>query len=412
MAVERFCRFCATPLTHSVVNLGVSPVSNAFVREEDLPRPEKFYPLQAFVCSKCFLVQIDDVESPEHHFNANYAYFSSYSKSFVKHAERYCETMRFEHGISKGHQVIEIASNDGYLLQHFLKHGIVVQGIDPSANVARVAEEKGIRTLVQFFGQKLAHNLKAQGMMADLLIGNNVVAHVPDINDFIGGMKTVLKPGGIITLEFPHLLRLLEDVQFDTIYHEHFSYLSLATVMRILEKHELKVFKVSKIPTHGGSLRIFACHAANEKAVDPSVAALLGEEAAAGLEDLSTYEAFRNRILDTKMALLSFLIRARSQGKKVVGYGAPAKGNTLLNFCGIRTDFVEYTVDVSNYKQGLYLPGTRIPIQHPNKILETKPDFVLILPWNLKDEIMDQMAVIHTWGAKFVVPIPHLQVLP
>jgi SAM-dependent methyltransferase len=405
------CRFCRTPLRRSFVDLGLSPVSNAFVRLEDADKPERFYPLATFVCEECLLVQLPAFEPPEAHFHENYAYFSSFSESWLEHARRYVETMTRRLGLTPQSQVIEVASNDGYLLQFFVEAGIPVLGIEPSANVARAAEEKGVRSLVRFFGVALAEELRSQGLQADLLLGNNVLAHVPDINDFVGGLAIALKPGGTLTLEFPHLLELITHNQFDTIYHEHYSYLSLLALQRIFAAHGLGVFDVDRLPTHGGSLRLHVALARENRPAADSVVACLADERRAGLDRLETYAAFAGRVAETKRKLLTFLIEAKRAGKSVVGYGAPAKGNTLLNFCGIRTDFIDYTVDRNPHKQGCLLPGTRIPVAAPERIFETKPDYVLILPWNIADEVAQHMAGIAAWGGRLVVPIPEPRVL-
>lgn len=406
------CRHCDSELTVSFCDLGMSPLANSYLAADQLDRMEPFYPLHAYVCSDCFLVQLQEFETPEHIFT-DYAYFSSFSDSWVAHAKAYVEDMVARFGFDETSQVIEIASNDGYLLQFFVAQNVPVLGIEPAANCAKAAEEKGIPTLVQFFNPETATSLREQGKQADLLLGNNVLAHVPALNDFVSGMKIALKPDGIITMEFPHLLRLMLENQFDTIYHEHFSYLSLHTVERVFAAHGLRVFDVQEVPTHGGSLRIFATHAENQKQpTEPNVEAVKAAETAAGLQSLDAYRAFSDRVKETKRALLRFLVEAREQGKSIVGYGAPAKGNTLLNYCGVRTDLLDYTVDRSPHKQDRFLPGVHVPIYGPERISETKPDYLLILPWNLKDEIMKQMADIRDWGGKFVVPIPSAKVLP
>lgn len=407
---ERKCRFCSTPLVHTFADLGMSPLSNAFLDAYLLGCMEPFYPLHAFVCSNCFLVQLEEYESPQKIFS-NYAYFSSYSSSWLDHCRRYVDSMVERFKLGREQQVIEIASNDGYLLQYFKQYSIPVLGIEPAENVAVVAQQAGIPTITQFFGVATARDLASQGQMADLLLGNNVLAHVPDINDFVAGMKIALKTDGIITMEFPHLLQLIRKNQFDTIYHEHFSYLSLMTVMRIFEQHGLSVFDVQELNTHGGSLRIFACHVGNTKYFKTEmVSSVLARESAAALGSVNTYTEFSRRVNGTKWALLSFLIKVKSEGKSIVGYGAAAKGNTLLNYCGIRQDFLDYVVDRNPHKQGKYLPGTHVPIYAPQKITETRPDFLLILPWNLREEIMEQMRHIRDWGGKFVVPIPEVEV--
>lgn len=408
---EKNCRFCQTPLEHSFVDLGMSPPSNSYLNIEQLGSMELFYPLHAHVCSSCFLVQLDEFESPDQIFS-DYAYFSSYSQSWLDHAGDYVEHMIDDFGIGASHQVIEIASNDGYLLQFFNRRGVPVLGIEPAANVAKVAEEKGIPSLVEFFGVSTARVLVEEGRKADLLLGNNVLAHVPDISDFVAGMKILLNSDGVITMEFPHLLKLMEFNQFDTIYHEHFSYLSLLTVKQIFEKHGLVIFDVEELDTHGGSLRVYARHSGKVRSDrNDRVRSLLGREIAAGLDDIVTYSKFAEKVYATKRELLSFLIQAKNDGKSIVGYGAAAKGNTLLNFCGIRHDFIDYVVDLSSHKQNLFLPGTHLPIYSPEKIRETKPDYLLILPWNIKDEVIAQMSYIREWGGRFIVPIPAVEVL-
>jgi SAM-dependent methyltransferase len=389
----------------------MTPISNAFLKADELNRMEPFYPLHAYVCGTCFLVQLEEFESPQKIFGDNYAYFSSYSDSWLDHARRYTDQMigRFSYGPKS--QVIEIASNDGYLLQYFKQKGVPVLGIEPAKNVAEAAIAKGIPTLTRFFGVKTARELVAQGTRADLLLGNNVLAHVPDLNDFVAGMKVILKPDGVITMEFPHLQHLIEENQFDTIYHEHFSYLSFLVAQRVFERHGLQLFDVEEIPTHGGSLRIFGRHAGQGSEPGERVKELVARERRLKFEDLETYRKFSGRVQETKRQLLEFLISVKRAGKRVVGYGAPAKGNTLLNYCGIRSDFLEFTVDRSPHKQGKFLPGTHVPIYAPERIDEVKPDYVLILPWNIKEEIMKQMAHIRSWGGKFVVPIPKVEVL-
>lgn len=405
------CRFCKTELVHTFCDLGMSPFSNSYLSAEQTQNMEPFYPLHAYVCDRCFLVQLDEFESPSEIFS-NYAYFSSYSDSWLAHAKEYAGMMIERFGFSGQSQIIEIASNDGYLLQYFKKHGVPVLGIEPAANVAEVAREKGVETLVKFFGENTAKEVLAESGPADLILGNNVLAHVPDIHDFVGGMKTLLADSGIVTMEFPHLFRLMEKNQFDTIYHEHFSYLSLTTVEKIFEAHGMRIFDVQELPSHGGSIRIFACHENSEKlAMTENVERILKNETQAGLGRIETYTGFSQSVRECKRALLEFLIKAKREDKSIVGYGAPAKGNTLLNYCGIRTDFVDYTVDRSPHKQGKYLPGTHIPILSPDEISETKPDYLLILPWNLRDEIMGQMSFIKEWGGKFVVPIPKVEVI-
>jgi 2-polyprenyl-3-methyl-5-hydroxy-6-metoxy-1,4-benzoquinol methylase len=405
------CRFCGAPLALSFADLGMSPPSNSYLEAEDLNRMERFYPLHAWVCEKCFLVQLEEFETPEQIFS-DYAYFSSYSESWLAHAKAYTQAMTARLGLNAGSFVVEIASNDGYLLQYFVAQGIPVLGIEPAANVAAVAEKKGVPTLVKFFGTQTARELAAAGRKADLILGNNVLAHVPDLNDFVRGMGVLLKPGGVVTMEFPHLLRLMQENQFDTIYHEHFSYISFVVAERVFAAHGLTLFDVDEIPTHGGSLRIYARHAWNGALrVSAKVAELREREHAAGMERAETYRTFAEQVKATKRSLLKFLIGAKESGKSVVGYGAPAKGNTLLNYCGVRSDLLEYTVDRSPHKQGRFLPGVHIPIHAPEKIMQTRPDYVLILPWNLREEIVGQMAGIRAWGGRFVVPIPETKVL-
>jgi 2-polyprenyl-3-methyl-5-hydroxy-6-metoxy-1,4-benzoquinol methylase len=405
------CRFCETPLVHSFVDLGMSPLSNAFIKPENYHAMEPFYPLHAYVCGSCFLVQLEEFESPQQIFS-EYAYFSSYSESWLRHARAYTEMMIRRFDFNASHQVIEIASNDGYLLRNFKERGIPVLGIEPAENVAQVARAAGIPTQAKFFGVKTARELAASGLQADLLLGNNVLAHVPDVNDFVAGMKIALKRDGVITMEFPHLMQLMAHNQFDTIYHEHFSYFSLVTVEKIFAKHGLTLFDVEELPTHGGSLRIYVRHAEHDKPAESAkVASLRKREIDAGMTALTTYEKFSENVRETKRKLLDFLIRAKREGKTLAGYGAPAKGNTLLNYCGIRTDFLDYTVDRSPHKQGLFLPGTRIPVHTPDRIRQTRPDYILILPWNIKDEIIEQMSHIREWGGKFVVPIPRVEVI-
>ncbi len=404
------CRFCSTPLTHSFCDLGMSPLSNAYLSSAQLNQMEPFFPLHAYVCDTCYLVQLQEFQSPEKIFG-DYAYFSSYSESWLAHAQAYTEAMSSRFELNSHSQVIEIASNDGYLLQYFKQKGIPVLGIEPAANVAEVALQKGIPTLTKFFGVATANALARDKLHADLLLGNNVLAHVPDLNDFVAGMKILLKPDGVITMEFPHLLRLMQENQFDTIYHEHFSYFSFTTVEKIFAKHGIALFDVDELPTHGGSLRIYGRHSEAGGKPTARIEDLKLRERAARLTDHSAYSAFAEQVRETKRGLLEFLIKTKRAGKHIVGYGAAAKGNTLLNYCGVRQDFLDYTVDRSPHKQGKYLPGTHIPIYAPDKIRETKPDFVLILPWNLKSEVVEQMAHIRAWGGKFIVPVPHVEVL-
>lgn len=405
------CRSCGAVLAHTFVDLGMSPLANSYIKADESNRMEPFYPLHVYVCSGCLLVQLEEFTSPQSIFG-DYAYFSSYSESWLAHAKRYVEKVSERFGLGSRHHVVEIASNDGYLLQYFVQRGVPVLGVEPAANVAAVAQKNGIPTVVKFLGVKTAQELAKQEKRADLLIGNNVLAHVPNINDFVGGLKILLKPQGVITMEFPHLMRLMAENQFDTIYHEHFSYLSLLAVERVFERHGLSLFDVEELPTHGGSLRIYARHRDDtSKPVEKRVFELRQREDRAGFGNLQHYLSFAGQVSRTKRKLLRFLVEAKENGKSVVGYGAPAKGNTLLNYCGVRTDFLDYTVDLSPHKQGQLLPGVRIPIYPPDKIKETKPDYVLILPWNIREEVMQQMAFIGAWGGKFVVPIPEVKVL-
>ena len=405
------CRFCDTPLEVTFLDLGMSPLANSNLSESQLNAVEMFLPLHVYVCKACLLVQLEECSSPDTIFS-DYDYFSSFSDSWLRHAQKYSEQVINRFDLNARSQVIEIASNDGYLLKNFYGHGIPVLGIEPARNVAEVAREKGIATVVEFFGEKLACDLSSKGTQADLLIGNNVLAHVPALNDFVRGLKVLLKPNGVITLEFPHLMRLMADTQFDTIYHEHFSYFSFYTVQKIFAKHGLKVFDVEELSTHGGSLRIYCCHEEDStKSIQARVAELLHREEQEGFGQLEHYLSFSGRVIYVKRQLLLFLISTKEAGKTIAGYGAPAKGNTLLNYCGIRTDFLDFTVDRSPHKQGKFLPGTHIPILSPDAIKLHKPDYLLILPWNIKDEVMEQMAHIREWGGKFVVPIPQLEVL-
>lgn len=404
------CRFCGAGLHRTFVDLGMSPLCETYPSPADLNRGEVYYPLHVYVCDQCFLVQLEQYESAENIFS-DYAYFSSYSDSWLKHAENYCDKMMTRLGLSVQSFVVEVASNDGYLLQYFVERNVPVLGIEPAANVAKVAVEKGVPTLVRFFGTQLAEELVAEGCCADLVLGNNVLAQVPDLNDFVEGLKILLKPEGVLTLEFPHLLRLIEHNEFDTIYHEHFSYFSMISTVRILETHGLKVFDVEELTTHGGSLRVYACRSENQTLrIEPSVRELVVKEEDAGLTSVEGYASFAKQVKQTKLALVDFLLKAAQQGKSVAGYGAPGKSATLLHYCGIGKDLIEYTVDRNQYKQGRYLPGTHIPIYHPSRIRETKPDYVVILPWNLKDEIMEQLQFIREWGGRFVVPIPKVAI--
>jgi 2-polyprenyl-3-methyl-5-hydroxy-6-metoxy-1,4-benzoquinol methylase len=409
---KAICRFCEATLTRSFVDLGMSPLSNAYLTGEQLSYMEPFYPLRAFVCDSCFLVQLEQYETPAHLFG-DYAYFSSYAESWLAHARMYVDSMIDRFGLNSTSQVVEIASNDGYLLQYFQQKDVPVLGVEPAANVAAVARAAGIPTMVKFFGVETARELASEGHSADLLIGNNVLAHVPDLNDFVAGFRKLLKVDGIVTLEFPHLLELVLRNEFDTIYHEHFSYFSFLTAESVLAKHGLTVFDVQQLPTHGGSLRLFARNTNDaSRPVTPALALLRELELDAGLRRVETYGRFAEQVKETKRNLLEFLIAAKRAGKSIVGYGAPAKGNTLLNYCGIGNDFLDYTVDRNPRKQGRYLPGSHLPICNPDRVRETRPDYLLILPWNLKDEIMQQMAFVREWGGRFVVPIPRVEVLP
>jgi SAM-dependent methyltransferase len=403
--------FCGTVLRHTFVDLGMSPLCESYVPSEKLNQMEPFYPLHVYVCETCFLVQLEEYVAPEEIFS-EYAYFSSYSDSWVEHMRRYADLITERLGLGRDSLVIEVASNDGYLLQHFVKKRIPVLGIEPAANVAKVAVERGIPTLVKFFGEQTATELAAAGKQADLICGANVLAQVPKPNDFVKGLRILLKPRGVVTIEFPHLMRLMADNQFDTIYHEHFSYFSFVSAERIFAAQGLTLFDVEELPTHGGSLRVYARHAEDStKPVTGRTEELRQREIDGGLQRVETYTSFGEQVKETKRKLLEFLIAVKRDGKTVVGYGAPGKGNTLLNYCGIRTDFLDFTVDRNPYKQGKFLPGTHIPIHHPDRILEVRPDYVLILPWNFKDEIVRQMAYIREWGGRFVVPIPEVTVL-
>jgi SAM-dependent methyltransferase len=406
------CRFCGTALQHTFVDLGMSPPCESYLTFDQLNHMEPFYPLHVYICERCFLVQLLEYISPDQIFS-HYAYFSSYSDSWLQHAHDYTDMIVERLRLDAHSQVIEIASNDGYLLQYFVAKGLSVLGIEPAANVAETAIQKGIPTVVRFFGQETARGLEVEGKQADLLIGNNVLAHVPDLNDFVAGMKILLKPRGVITMEFPHLMRLMAENQFDTIYHEHFSYFSFITAEQVFAVHSMAIFDVDEIPTHGGSLRIYARHTEDTShPISPRVLELRSREKATGFTRIEHYCSFSEQVKETKRKLLDFLIAAKRAGKRIVGYGAPGKGNTLLNYCGIRTDFVDYTVDRNPFKHGKFLPGSHIPIRHPDAIAATRPDYLLILPWNLKPEIMQQMAYIRDWGGQFVVPIPEVKVYP
>jgi C-methyltransferase C-terminal domain/Putative zinc binding domain/Methyltransferase domain len=389
----------------------MSPLCESYLTVDQLNRMEPFYPLHVKVCESCYLVQLEEYVSPEHIF-AEYAYFSSYSDSWLKHASNYVDLISMRLGLSARSLAVELASNDGYLLQYFLPKGIPVLGVEPAANVARAAEKRGVPTLVEFFGCQPAREMVANGQAADLVIGNNVLAQVPDLNDFVGGIRILLKAGGVATLEFPHLVRLMEENQYDTIYHEHFSYFSLLTVEKIFAAHGLVLFDVDEIPTHGGSIRIYLRHIEDgSKPVTPAVLNLRKREIALGLDRMETYAAFAEQVAESKRTLLELLIKLRREGKRIAGYGAPGKGNTLLNYCGIRTDFLEFTVDRNPYKHGRFLPGTHIPIHPVERIRERRPDYILILPWNLRDEIVAQLAYVREWGVKFIVSIPGARIL-
>lgn len=406
------CRFCGEPLSYTFVDLGMSPLCESYVSAEQVNQMEPFYPLHVYVCMHCYLVQLEEFVSPEHIFT-EYAYFSSYADSWLQHARAYTDLMVERFGFDQNSHVVEVASNDGYLLQYFVEKGIPALGVEPAVNVAEAAIAKGVPTRIAFFGVDCALRMVDEGLQADLIAGNNVLAQVPDLNDFVAGMKILLKPRGVITVEFPHLMCLVAENQFDTIYHEHFSYFSFITAEKIFAAHGLTLFDVEELPTHGGSLRIYARHEDDAtQPVGPRVLELRQRELDAGLATPAYYAAFEEQVKETKRKLLDFLIAARRDGKTVAGYGAPGKGNTLLNYCGIRTDFLDYTVDRNPYKQGKFLPGTHIPIYAPDKIYETRPDYVLILPWNFKDEIMKQMAPIREWGGQFVIPIPEVTIYP
>lgn len=406
------CRFCKTTLNHVFIDLVNAPASNSFLTEDQLNEPETFYPLKVYTCHQCFLVQIDEYKRSDAIFNNEYVYFSSYSSSWLQHAKEYVAlvTRRFE--LNQKSKVVEIASNDGYLLQYFYQNNIPVLGIEPTANTAGVAQSKGIETIVDFFGTPLAKELSEQNIKADLLLGNNVLAHVPNIVDFVEGMKMLLAPNGIITMEFPHLMQLIDNHQFDTIYHEHFSYLSFTTVNKIFASQGLQLFDVEEIPSHGGSLRIYAKHTEDTgRVVSENVRKLLDKEASKGMSEMAYYNGFQFKALQVKLGLLEFLITQKKAGKKVVAYGAAAKGNTLLNYCGIKNDFIEFVVDANPHKQYKWLPGSHIPVMNEAYLKATKPEYVLILPWNLKDEIINQLRYIREWGGHFAIPIPELQII-
>ncbi|MEO8111806.1 MAG: class I SAM-dependent methyltransferase [Ginsengibacter sp.] len=406
------CRFCKTPLEHVFIDLNNSPASNSFLTKEQLNEPEIFYPLKVYTCTNCFLVQVDEYKKSDAIFNSDYVYFSSYSTGWLAHSKAYVEKMIQRFGFNTSSFVSEIASNDGYLLQYFKEKNIPVLGIEPTANTAKVAMDKGVETIVEFFGVKLASELAAAGKKADLLLGNNVLAHVPDIVDFVKGTKIFLKETGVITMEFPHLLQLINNNQFDTIYHEHFSYLSFYTVKKIFESAGLKLFDVEEIPTHGGSLRIYAAHAENDnQEISENVQLLLDNEISFGINKIDYYKGFQQKAFKAKIGLLEFLIEQKNKDKKVVAYGAAAKGNTLLNYCGIKNDLIDFVMDANPHKQNKFLPGSHIPVFEESEIKENKPDFVLILPWNLKTEITLQLSYIKEWGGKFVIPIPQIEII-
>jgi len=406
------CRFCKTTLQQEFINLENAPASNSFLTKEQLNEPEVFYPLRVFVCDKCFLVQVDEYKKSDAIFNQDYVYFSSYSTSWLAHSKAYVEMMIEKFGLNPGMQAVEIASNDGYLLQYFKQRGIPVLGIEPTAGTAAVAREKGIESWTEFFGVALAKRMVAEGRQADVLLGNNVLAHVPDLNDFVRGLQIALKPHGVITMEFPHLMQLVEHNQFDTIYHEHFSYLSLIAVKAIFEQHGLTIFDVEEIPTHGGSMRIFAKHSNDEKhAILPAVDELLQKERKRGMQSIAYYEGFQQRVNEVKNQFLRFLLDAKKEGKKVAAYGAAAKGNTLLNYCGIKTDLIDFVVDANPNKQNKFLPGSHIPVVNEETLKRERPDFVIIFPWNIKIEITKQLQYIKDWGGSFVTAIPFVELL-
>ncbi len=406
------CRFCKTELTDTFIDLINSPASNSFLKPEELNEPETFYPLKVYTCSKCFLVQVDEYKKSDAIFNSDYVYFSSYSTSWLQHAKAYTELMINRFGYNQKSLVIEVASNDGYLLQYFKENNVPVLGIEPTANTAEVAIGKGIESVVDFFGVRLATELAAKNIKADLLLGNNVLAHVPDIVDFVGGMKIILKDEGVVTMEFPHLMQLVDNNQFDTIYHEHFSYLSFTTVQQIFASQGLELFDVDEIPTHGGSLRIYAKHKEDKsKPVSANVAAIMKKEGDKGMNGLAYYDNFQQKALQVKIGLIEFLLQQKKEGKSVAAYGAAAKGNTLLNYCGIKSDLIDFVVDANPHKQNKFLPASHIPVKNEQYLKDRKPDFVIILPWNLKEEITAQLSYIKNWNGKFVVPIPALQII-
>lgn len=405
------CRFCKNALKHEFVDLGFSPPSNAYLTVHNLNESETFFPLRIMVCEKCFLVQIDEFAKHDEIFNSEYAYFSSFSTSWLAHAKSYTQMMIARFGFNHTSQVVEIASNDGYLLQYFKEQGVPVLGIEPTSNTAAAAKEKGIESVIDFFSVRLANKLSSKGITADLLLGNNVLAHVPDINDFIGGVKILLNKAGVVTFEFPHLFQLIDKNQFDTIYHEHFSYLSLITVKQVFEKHGLELFDVEEVSTHGGSLRIFAKHSEDKsKNISINVELIVDREIEAGMTDITFYQSFQRKAEKVKNDFTLFLIKAKNEGKKVAGYGAAAKGNTLLNFAGTKRDLLHFVVDASPHKQNKFLPGVHIPIFSEEKIKAEKPDYIVILPWNLRDEISLQLSYVREWGCKFLVAVPQIEI--
>ena len=404
------CRLCGEGLSHDLVDLGMSPLCESFLRADQLDGVEPFFPLHAYVCDNCFLVQLKEYVSPSDIFR-EYAYFSSYSTTWVDHARRYCEMIKSRLGLTGDSLVVELASNDGYLLQHFLPLGVPVLGIEPAENVAKSAVAKGVPTLTEFFGTRLAGQLAAEGRQADLIVGNNVLAQVPDLNDFVAGIAILLKPQGVATLEFPHVAKLIDENQFDTIYHEHFSYFSLITIVHLAAKHGLTVIDVEELSTPGGSLRVYLAHRDSAHMAGPAVDALIAREQDEGLLDVAAYQAFGEKVKRTKRELLQFLIDAKNAGKSICGYGAPGKGNTLLNYCGIGPDFLDFTVDRNPYKHGRFTPGTRIPVLPPDQVATDRPDYVLVLPWNLRTELTDQLSYVREWGGRLVFPIPTLEVV-
>ena len=406
------CRHCDSTLEHTFLDLGFAPPSNAYLTFDDLTKPEKYYPLKIQVCAQCWLVQTEDYTLADELFSSDYAYFSSTSTGWLTHAASYAEKMTRQLNLTKDSLVIEVASNDGYLLKNFVAAGIPCLGIEPTASTAEAAERLGIPVMREFFGQQLGEQLATIGKRADLIAGNNVYAHVPDINDFTRGLKAALKPGGTITLEFPHLMRLIEHAQFDTVYHEHFSYLSLYTVERIFKAAGLRVWNIEELPTHGGSLRVYGCHAEDGREITPVVSAMLAEEAQRGLQTLATYQYFQAKADCVKNNLLAFLIEQKRAGKKVAAYGAAAKGNTLLNYAGVKPDLLPFVCDAAVAKQGKFMPGSHIPILSPAALDENRPDYLLILPWNIASEIKQHNASIEDWGGRFVIAVPKLEYLP